>query len=278
MLSTLATYLTYPFVLHAIVVGVLVSLCSSLLGTTLVMKRLSFIGDGLSHVAFGAYAVAAVMTLTNSMFVTVPVTVAVAILILSRPQSSAIKGDAAMTMLSVGALAFGYLIMNVFSTSSNVSGDVCSSLFGSTSLLTLTSREVALCIVLSIVVVALFVALYNRIFSVTFDEAFAKATGVATSRSNLVIAVMISLVVVLGMNLVGALLLSALVVFPSIAAMRVSATFKGVTVLSAIISVACALVGMFVSIVCSTPVGATIVVFDVLAFLVASLAGRSGGA
>ena len=277
MLATLSIYLTYPFVVHAIIVGVLVALCSSLLGTTLVMKRLSFIGDGLSHVAFGAYAVAAVMSMTSSMIVTVPVTVAVAILILRRPQTSAIKGDAAMTMLSVGALAFGYLIMNVFSTSSNVSGDVCSSLFGSTSLLTLTSREVMGCIVLSAVVVALFVALYNRIFSVTFDEPFAKATGVATSRYNLVLAVMISLVVVVGMNLVGALLLSALVVFPSIAAMRVSRTFKGVTLLSAIISVVCALVGMLVSIVWSTPVGATVVMFDVLAFFVAYLIGHARG-
>ena len=158
MFETIATYLSYPFVVNALVVGTLIALCSSLLGTTLVMKRLSFIGDGLSHVAFGAYAVAAVLGLAQSMFVTVPVTIAVAILILARPTSRAIKGDAAMTMLSVAALAAGYLLMNVFSTSSNVSGDVCSSLFGSTSLLTLTSGEVTLCVVLSIVVVATFVS------------------------------------------------------------------------------------------------------------------------
>lgn len=273
LLVTLTQYLGYEFVVYALVVGVLIALCSSLLGTTLVMKRLSFIGDGLSHVAFGAYAVAAVVGLAEDMIITAPVTILVAILLLRRGQSRVIKGDAAITMLSVASLAGGYVLMNVFSTSSNVSGDVCSTLFGSTSILTLTPGEVGLCVGLSAVVVVAFVLLYNRIFSVTFDESFARATGVHAGRYNLILAVMIALVIVLGMNLVGALLLSALVVFPALSAMRVCRTFKGVTVCSAIVSVACALAGMLVSIVASTPVGATIVLLDAAAFLLFSLVG-----
>lgn len=273
MFSTLATYLAYPFVQRALMVGVLVALCSSLLGTTLVMKRLSFIGDGLSHVAFGAYAVAMVANVTNNMLVTMPVTILAAILLLRRGNSSRVKGDAAMTMLSVASLAAGYLLMNVFGTSSNVSGDVCTTLFGSTSILTLTEGQVMLCVGVSIGVVVAFVLLYNRIFSITFDEAFAQATGLKTGRYNLILAVMVALVIVLGMNLVGALLLSALVVFPPLAAMRVCHTFKSVTVCSAVISVACALLGMLVSIVASTPVGSTIVLMDVAAFVVLWLVG-----
>ena len=273
MFSTLATYLAYPFVQRALMVGVLVALCSSLLGTTLVMKRLSFIGDGLSHVAFGAYAVAMVANVTNNMLVTMPVTILAAILLLRRGNSSRVKGDAAMTMLSVASLAAGYLLMNVFGTSSNVSGDVCTTLFGSTSILTLTEGQVMLCVGVSIGVVVAFALLYNRIFSITFDEAFAQATGLKTGRYNLILAVMVALVIVLGMNLVGALLLSALVVFPPLAAMRVCHTFKSVTVCSAVISVACALLGMLVSIVASTPVGSTIVLMDVAAFVVLWLVG-----
>ena len=273
MFSTLATYLAYPFVQRALMVGVLVALCSSLLGTTLVMKRLSFIGDGLSHVAFGAYAVAMVANVTNNMLVTMPVTILAAILLLRRGNSSRVKGDAAMTMLSVASLAAGYLLMNVFGTSSNVSGDVCTTLFGSTSILTLTEGQVMLCVGVSIGVVAAFVLLYNRIFSITFDEAFAQATGLKTGWYSLILAVMVALVIVLGMNLVGALLLSALVVFPPLAAMRVCHTFKSVTVCSAVISVVCALLGMLVSIVASTPVGSTIVLMDVAAFVVLWLVG-----
>lgn len=274
VLSTLTQYLGYSFVIYALVVGVLIALCSSLLGTTLVMKRLSFIGDGLSHVAFGAYAVAAVAGISEDMLLTVPVTVIVAVLLLRRGQGSKVKGDAAITMFAVASLAAGYLLMNVFSTSSNVSGDVCSTLFGSTSILTLTPSEVTLCVVCSVLVVATFALMYNRIFSITFDEAFARATGVPTGRYNLVLAVMIAVVIVLGMNLVGALLLSALVVFPSLSAMRVCRTFRGVTVCAAVVSVACALLGMLVSILASTPVGATIVLFDAGAFAAFSLVGR----
>ena len=265
-IEQLVTYLSYPFVVNALLVGVLVALCASLLGTTLVMKRLSFIGDGLSHVAFGAYAVAAVAGITHDMLIIAPMTVIAAVLLLKRGQSAKVKGDAAITMMAVTSLAVGYLIMNVFGTRSNVSGDVCSTLFGSTYILTLTPFDVAVCAAMSVVVVSCFVLLYNRVFAVTFDEAFAQASGLPVGRYNLVIAVMIALVIVVGMNLVGALLLSALVVFPALAAMRVCRTFRNVTIVAACIGVACALVGMLASILAGTPVGSTIVMCDALAF------------
>ena len=267
MIRQLQLYLSYPFVRYALIVGILIALCSSLLGVTLVLKRYSFIGDGLSHVAFGAMAVASVMKLSNNMLLIMPVTVLAAILLLRGGTNAKIKGDAAIAMLSVGALAFGYMVMNLFSASSaNVSGDVCSTLFGSTSILTLRQSEVIACVVLSLIVIALFVCYYNRIFAVTFDENFAKATGVKADRYNLVIAIFIAVIIVLGMNLVGSLLISALVVFPALSAMRLLDSFRSVVICSAIISVCCALLGMLVSILCSTPVGSTIVMADMLVF------------
>jgi zinc transport system permease protein len=265
-LDRLAMFLSYPFVVNALVVGALVALCSSLLGTTLVMKRLSYIGDGLSHVAFGAYAVAAVAGVTHNMVIIAPVTVIAAILLLRRGQSAKVKGDAATAMMAVTALALGYLLMNVFGTKSNVSGDVCSTLFGSTSILTLTAFDVGVCAVMSVAVVGGFALLYNRVFAVTFDEAFARASGIPVGRYNMAIAVMIAFVIVVGMSLVGALLLSALVVFPALSAMRVCRTFRSVTIVAALIGVSCALAGMVVSMLASTPVGSTIVALDALVF------------
>ncbi len=218
-METLLFYLQYPFVRYALIVGVLIALCSSLLGVTLVLKRFSFIGDGLSHVAFGAMAIASVLKIAHQMTLILPITVLSAVLLLRAGQNAKIKGDAAIAMISVGALAFGYLIMNVFSTSSNLSGDVCSTLFGSTSILTLTTWEVWLCVILSIVVVVLFVLYYNRIFAVTFDESFAKSAGTNTEQINLLVAVVIAVIIVLAMNLVGSLLISALVIFPALSAM-----------------------------------------------------------
>lgn len=272
-IDQLVTYLSYPFVTNALVVGVLVALCSALLGTTLVMKRLSYIGDGLSHVAFGAYTVAAVAGITHDMLVIAPATVVAAVLLLRNGRSSKVKGDAAIAMMSVTALAAGYLIMNVFGTRSNVSGDVCSTLFGSTSILTLSAFDVGVCAVMSVAVVGGFVLLYNRVFAVTFDETFARASGLPVGRYNLVIAVMIAFVIVVGMNLVGALLLSALVVFPALSAMRVCRTFRGVTLLAAATGIVCALLGMLASILLGTPVGSTIVMLDALAFAIFCLAG-----
>ncbi|MBE6025649.1 MAG: metal ABC transporter permease [Firmicutes bacterium] len=274
MAETLITYLEYPFVRNALIVGVLISLCSSLLGVTLVLKRFSFIGDGLSHVAFGGIAIAAVMNVTNEMLIVLPVTVISAILLLRTGQNTKIKGDAAIAMISVGALAFGYLLMNIFSSSSNVSGDVCTTLFGSTSILTLSSWEVALCIVLSILVVLIFVLFYNKIFAVTFDEDFAIAAGTDANRYNLLIAVIVAVIIVLAMNLVGSLLISALVIFPALSAMRLYDNFKSVTICSAILSVICSLLGMIISILGGTPVGSTIVAVDVAAFIICYVAGR----
>lgn len=275
MINQLIAYMQYPFVRYALIVGILIALCSSLLGVTLVLKRFSFIGDGLSHVAFGAMAVAAVVGITNDMLIIMPVTIISAILLLRTGSNARIKGDAAVAMISVGALAIGYLLMNVFSTSSNVSGDVCTTLFGSTSILTLSELEVWVCIILSVIVVFAFIFFYNKIFSVTFDENFARATGTKVSVYNLIIAVIIAVIIVLAMNLVGSLLISALVIFPALSAMRVFKSFKSVTICSACLSVICAALGIIISIITpkGTPVGSTIVAVDIVVFFVFWLIG-----
>ena len=277
IMEKLASYWAYPFVWYAFVVGVLIALCSSLLGVTLVLKRFSFIGDGLSHVAFGAMAIAAVLQLTNEMPLVMAVTVLSAVLLLRTGQNTKIKGDAAIAMISVGALAVGYLLMNIFSASSNLSGDVCSTLFGSTSILTLSLTEVWLCAGMSISVAAVFILFYNKIFAVTFDENFARATGTKAGLYNLLIAVVTAVIIVLAMNLVGSLLISALVIFPALSAMRVFQNFRSVTVCSAVLSVSCAVLGILVSILAGTPVGSTIVAMDILAFLICSVLGRVRG-
>ena len=277
IINTLISYFSYPFVRYALIVGVLIALCSSLLGVILVLKRFSYIGDGLSHVAFGAMAIAAVVGLTDRMILTLPITIICAILLLWTGQNTNIKGDAAIAMISVGALAVGYLLMNLFPTSSNISGDVCTTLFGSMKILTLTKSEVILSIVLSVVVVILFVAFYNRFFAVTFDESFAKAVGTKTNLLNLLIATIIAVIIVLAMNLVGSLLVSALVIFPALSAMRVFKSFRSVTICAAVISVVCALIGIIVSILMDTPVGSTIVITDIAAFLVCTIIGKIKG-
>lgn len=277
LFEKLANYFQFPFVRYALIVGVLIALCSSLLGVTLVLKRFSFIGDGLSHVAFGGMAIASIANLTNDMLIVLPVTVVCAVLLLRTGQNTKIKGDASVAMISVGALAIGYLLMNLFSTSSNLSGDVCSTLFGSTSILTLTQTEVWLCAILSVVVAAVFVLFYNKIFAVTFDENFAKATGTKANLYNLIIAVVIAVIIVLAMNLVGSLLISALVIFPALSAMRIFRNFLSVTIASAALSVVCAFLGILVSILAGTPVGSTIVAADIVAFLLFSAVGRISG-
>ena len=277
MISKLSMYFQYPFVRYAMIVGILIALCSSLLGVTLVLKRFSFIGDGLSHVAFGAMAVASVLNLTNNMLFILPVTVLCAVLLLRTGQNTKIKGDAAIAMISVGALAIGYLLMNIFATGPNLSGDVCSTLFGSTSILTLTQGQVVLCCVLSVIVVIVYVLFYHKIFCVTFDENFAKATGMKTDLYNLLIAVITAVIIVLAMNLVGSLLISALVIFPALSAMRIFRTFFRVTVCAVFLSVFCAVVGILLSILAGTPVGSTIVAVDIAAFLVSCFAGRIAG-
>ena len=277
MINKLFLYLQYPFVQYALIVGVLIALCSSLLGVTLVLKRFSYIGDGLSHVAFGALAVATIFRVANNTVFVMPVTIITAILLLRTGQNSKIKGDSAIAMLSVGSLAVGYLVLNVFSTSTNIAGDVCSTLFGATLILTLTEAEVFVSVIMSIVVIFIFCFFYNKIFAVTFDENFAKATGMKSDRYNLLIAVVTAIIIVLAMNLVGSLLISALVIFPALSAMRMIQNFKGVVICSAIISVICALIGMMVSILLSTPVGATIVVVNIVAFFICAGIGKVMG-
>ena len=274
MIQTIQQYLQFPFVRYAFITGILISLCSSLLGVTLVLKRFSFIGDGLSHVAFGAMAIAAILHLSNNMTVVLPVTVIAAVLLLRSGKNAMIQGDAAVAMISVGALAVGYLLMNIFSSSANVSGDVCSTLFGSTSILTLKKSEVLLCVVLSVLVTAAFLIFYNKIFAVTFDEDFAKAIGTHADAYNLAIAIIIAVIIVLAMNLVGSLLISALVIFPALSAMRVFKSFKSVTICSALVSLCATTAGLLIAILAGTPVGSTIVAADILFFIIFSFTGK----
>ena len=271
--NNLKLYFSYPFVRYALTVGILIAVCASLLGVTLVLKRLSFIGDGLSHVAFGAMAIAAALNFTNQTVIILPVTVICAVLLLKGGASSKIRGDAAIAMLSVGALAFGYLIMNIFSPSANVSGDVCGTLFGSTSILTLSRGEVILCAVLSLVVITLFILLYNKLFAVTFDESFSRATGVNTSAYNMLIAVITAVVIVLAMKLAGSLLISALIVFPALSAMRLYKSFFAVSVFSAVFAAVCTVLGMIISVLAGTPVGTTVVALDIAGFALCTLCG-----
>ena len=275
MLDKLAVYLQYPFVQYALIVGIFIALCSSLLGVTLVLRRFSFIGDGLSHVAFGAMAVASVAGLTDEMLLVLPVTILSAVLLLRTGKNAKIKGDAAIAMISVAALAFGYMVMNLFPVSGNVSGDVCSTLFGSTSILTLELKDVYLCLALSAAVIVIFVLLYNKIFAVTFDEDFAKATGASADAYNLLIAVITAVIIVLAMNLVGSLLISALVIFPALSAMRVFRSFLSVTICSAVTAVVSSFSGIIISILAGTPVGSTIVAVQALVFALFCAAGAA---
>ena len=270
IIDKLTLYFQYPFVRYAMIVGVLIALCSSLLGVTLVLKRLSFIGDGLAHVAFGAMAIAAALNLTNNFLLVLPVTIICAIVLMRTGQNAKIRGDAAIAMLSVGTLGIGYLIMNIFSKSSNLSGDVCATLFGSTSILTLTLVEVWVCAILSILMVAVFLLFYHKIFAVAFDEEFATATGNKARTYNFIIAVIIAIIIVLAMNLVGSLLISALVIFPALSAMRVFKSFRAVTICSAVFSVVCTALGILISILAGTPTGSTIVAVDIAGFMIFS--------
>jgi len=276
IIDTLILYFQFPFVRYALIVGVLIALCASLLGVTLVLKRLSFIGDGLSHVAFGAIAIATAFQLTNHLFIVLPVTIISAILLLRAGQNTKIKGDAALALISVSALGLGYLILNIFSTSANLAGDVCATLFGSVSILTLSIIDVWVSIILSVLVIGVFLLFYHKIFSITFDEDFSTATGTKSKTYNLILAVTIAVVISLAMNLVGALLISALVIFPALSAMRVFKSFKSVTVCSVFFSVICTALGIIISILAGTPVGSTIVAVDIVGFLIFSLIGYMG--
>ncbi len=286
LFDTLSYYMQNAQVRNALIVGVLVALCASLLGVTLVLKRFSFIGDGLSHVAFGAMAISSVTGVlvsawkpiidsTNNMIIVMPITVLSAVLLLRTGQNAKIRGDAAVAMISVGALAVGYLLMHldIFPSNGNVAGDVCTTLFGASNILTLTAGDVTFCVVVSVLVMAAFVLLYNKLFAVTFDEDFATATGTNANVYNLIIAIIIAVIIVISMNFVGSLLVSALIIFPALSAMRVLKNFKAVTVCSACLSVLCASLGFFVSLLLETPLGATMVAVNIVCFGVFSLIG-----
>ena len=274
-MSRLLNYFSYDFVWFALIVGVLIALCASLFGVILVLKRFSFIGDGLSHVAFGAMAIAAVLKVTNSVMLVMPITVVSAVLILKTGQRRKLKGDAAIAVISVGALAIGYLLLNLFPNgSANVAGDVCSSLFGAWSILLLKRADVIFCTVISVVVILVFVFAYNKIFAITFDEDFSKAVGVRASLYNLLLAVITAVIIVMAMELVGSLLISALIIFPALSAMRVFRSFKKVIICAAALSVFCAVSGFVAALLLATPIGPTIVAADIIMFAVIALLGK----
>ena len=273
-IENLKYYMTFDFVKYALIAAILVSLCAALLGVSLVLKRYSMIGDGLSHVAFGAMAIAAVLKFAPMVF-TLPVTVIAAVLLLRTGQNSKIKGDAAIAMISVGALALGYMLLNIFSTNANISGDVCTTLFGSTSILTLSKNDIYLCLGLAAAVIIIYILFYNKLFSVTFDEDFASATGTNASAYNLALAIITAVVIVIAMNLVGALLISALIIFPALSSMRLFKSFRSVTISSAVIALICSVSGILASIFFDTPVGATIVIANVIVFVISAVLGKT---
>ena len=275
IIEQLQTYFSYGFVRYAFIAGVLISLCAGLLGVVLVLKRYAMIGDGLSHVAFGAMAVAAVLGFAP-MTVALPVTVAVAVLLLLAGEKQFIKGDSAIAMLSAGSLAVGYLLLNLFpaSDTGGPSGDVCASLFGSTSMMTLSNTDVWLCVGLSVAVIGFFVIFYHKIFAVTFDEGFATSSGVRVRAYNFLIAAISGVVIVLAMKLVGALLISSLIIFPALSAMRVFRSFRSVVICSAVISVVGSLTGLLAALLLSTPTGASVAVVHIVIFMAFTVVGK----
>lgn len=259
---------SYDFIIRATLVGALVSLCAALLGVSLVLKRYSMIGDGLSHVGFGALAIAAAFNL-SPLKITIPVVVISAFFLLKLSENSKIKGDSAIALISTGALALG---VTVTSVTKGMNTDINNYMFGS--ILAMDTDDVKLSIILSAVVIVMFVIFYNRIFTVTFDEAFAKASGIKTDIYNMLIAVLTAVTIVLGMRMMGALLISGLVIFPALTSMRICKRFKSVIICSAVISVAGFFVGMIASYALSLPTGASVVIVNVIMFAVFSVIGR----
>ena len=262
MIDLITEMFSYPFMVRAILVGTIVALCSSLLGVSLVLKRYSMIGDGLSHVGFGALALATAMN-AAPLTVSIPIVVLAAFLLLRVSESSKIKGDAAIALISTGALAIGVMIVSM---TTGMNTDVCNYLFGS--ILSMSQSDVNLSVVICVIVLILFILFYNRIFAVTFDESFAKATGINTERYSMLIALLTALIIVLGMRMMGALLITSLIVFPALTSMRLCRQFRAVVINSAIISVICLWVGLIISYVYATPTGASIVICNIVVFFV----------
>lgn len=267
MLDFLSELLSYPFIVRAIVVGTLVSLCAALLGVSLVLKRYSMIGDGLSHVGFGALAIATAMNMAP-LAVSVPIVILAAFLLLRVSETSKIKGDAAIALISTSSLAIGVVVISM---TTGMNTDVCNYMFGS--ILAMSKNDVNLSILLSLIVLSLFILFYHKIFVVTFDETFAKAIGIKTNRYNMLIALLTAITVVLGMRLMGVLLISSLIIFPALTSMRVCKTFQSVTLSAAMISVVCFFSGIAISYQFATPTGASIVLVNIAVFLAYWLIG-----
>jgi zinc transport system permease protein len=269
VIDILAEMLSYAFLVRALVVGFLVSLCASLLGVSLVLKRYSMIGDGLSHVGFGSLAVATAMN-AAPLKVSIPVVVAAAFLLLRLSENSKIRGDAAIAMISTGSLAIGVFVISM---TTGMNTDVCNYLFGS--ILAMSRDDVRLSVILSAAVLILFALCYHKIFAITFDETFARASGVRAGVYNMLIALLTAITIVLGMRMTGALLISSLIIFPALTSMRVCKTFGSVTLCSAFVSVLCFFTGVVVSYLYAVPTGASVVLINIGAFLLCSLAGGS---
>lgn len=273
LIATLGRYLQYPFVRHAVLAGLLISLCAALLGTTVISRHISYLGDSLSHVAFGAAAVAAACGLFRSLPFVLTVTVVCAVFLFRTGQRGGMQGDAATAVLTVSAMAIGYLLLHVFGNRGNLSGDVTATLFGATKLLTASAADVRLCVGLSVSVLAAFLVLHNAIFAVSFDEEFARATGLPTEGLNLLLAAVSGVTVVLAMKLVGALLISALILLPALSAMRIVRSHLAVLLVAAGLSAGCTVIGLLGSMLASTPVGPSIVAADLFVCLLCRLAG-----
>lgn len=268
MLSIVQELFAYPFIQRAVIVGVLVSLCAALLGVSLVLKRYSMIGDGLSHVGFGALAIAMAMNLAP-LEVAIPVVVAAAFLLLRVSESSKIKGDAAIALISTSSLALGVIVIAM---TTGMTTDVCNYMFGS--ILSMSVSDVKLSIVISIIVLIMYLLFYNKIFAITFDESFAQATGIKAKRYNTLIALLTAITIVLGMRMMGALLISSLIVFPALTSMRLIKSFRGVVISSVIISVTCFVMGIIMSYICATPTGASIVAVNLFLFATFSIISK----
>jgi len=267
MIETLSQMFSYSFLVRAVIVGLLVSLCASLLGVSLVLKRYSMIGDGLSHVGFGALAIATALNLAP-LAVSIPIVVLAAFLLLRLSENSKIKGDSAIALISTGSMAMGVIIISM---TTGMNTDVCNYLFGS--ILAMSKSDVYLSVALSIVVLVLFILFYNKIFAVTFDETFAKATGTKTGTYNMLIAFLTAITIVLGMRMMGAMLISSLIIFPALTSMRVCKTFKSVIICSAFVSLICFFIGVVFSYIYATPTGASVVAVNIVAFLLFSGVG-----
>ncbi len=268
MIRDIAEMFQNSFMVRALIGGILVSLCASLLGVSLVLKRYSMIGDGLSHVGFGALAVASALGAAAPLHIAIPVVVASAFFLLRLSENSKIKGDAAIALISTGALAIGITAASV----TGLNTDINSYLFGS--IIAMDRNDVILCIVLSIIILIMFVFFYNKIFAVTFDESFARATGTKAGIYNMIIALLTALTIVVGMKMMGSMLISSLVIFPAVISMRLCSRFKTVIITSAIVSVICFVIGLMASYSYSLPTGASIVIVNMIALILAVTIGH----